>query len=204
MPGGRQAYMPALNVWRLPRSISSPSRMNTSSQKSWVIVSVVSTPAANRSSRVTSPVFGSRLRIFSWTPGPPAPPVAEPSTGSHGRWSGRKNSRSGFGMAFLDGSWRPACTARCDQSQAAGPWSRSRSPSCRSSSDGRCGSQPRGVDEPRDDDRGQTLERLVEQEHGRGERHGPGDGHHLLLATREVEPPARRENLTSLLFGLYF
>jgi len=35
MPGGRQAYMPALKVCPLPRSTSSPSRIQTSSQKSW-------------------------------------------------------------------------------------------------------------------------------------------------------------------------
>src|SRR5581483_9176927 len=98
MPGGRQAYMPAVNVCCLPRSISSPSRIQTSSQKSWAILSRVSTPAANRSRRVTSPVSGSRARIRCSTPGPPAPPVTEPATGSHARWSGRKNSSSGLGM----------------------------------------------------------------------------------------------------------
>src|SRR4029453_9831622 len=64
MPGGRHAYIPALKVCPLPRSTSSPSRIHTSSQKSWAIVSVVSTPAAKWSSRVTSPVAGSRPRIF--------------------------------------------------------------------------------------------------------------------------------------------
>src|SRR5262245_25983740 len=78
--------------------MSSPERIQTSSQKSCVIVSRVSTPAANRSRRVTSPVSRSRAKIFSSTPGPPAPPVAEPDTGCQGMWSGAKNSSSGFGM----------------------------------------------------------------------------------------------------------
>src|SRR5690349_737532 len=94
--------MPALNVCCLPRSISSPSRIHTSSQKSWVIGSRVSTPAAKRSRRVTSPVSGSRPRIFSWTPGPPAPPVIEPATASHASASGRKNSCSGLGKGRRD------------------------------------------------------------------------------------------------------
>ena len=98
MPGGRQAYIPAVNVCPFPRSISSPARIQTSSQKSWVIVSRVSTPAANRRRRVTSPVSRSRARIFCSTPGPPAPPVVEPATGSQGMWSGAKNSSSGFGI----------------------------------------------------------------------------------------------------------
>src|ERR1700675_3593754 len=105
MPGGRHAYIPAVKVWRLPRSISSPSRIQTSSQKSWVIVSVVSTPASNWRRRVTSP-SPLWLRIFCLTPDPPAPPVAEPATGSQAIRSGLKNSSSGLGMhgllKFLD------------------------------------------------------------------------------------------------------
>ena len=57
MPGGRQAYMPAVNVWPSGCRGSRPSRMNTSSQTSWVSVpfSVVSAPGSNRSSRLTQP-----------------------------------------------------------------------------------------------------------------------------------------------------
>src|SRR5262245_53495109 len=99
MPGGRHAYMPAAKVWFLPRSMRVPSRIQTSSQKSCVMVPEVSTPGAKRSNRVTSPDCGSWLRIFSSTPGPPAPPVADPVTGRQGRWSGRKNSSSGLGMS---------------------------------------------------------------------------------------------------------
>jgi hypothetical protein len=72
--------MPAENDCFLPRSINSPSRIQTSSQKSCVIVSFVSTPASKRRRRVTSPVWGSWLRIFWWTPAPPAPPVADAGT----------------------------------------------------------------------------------------------------------------------------
>src|SRR2546430_15030367 len=97
MPGGRQAYMPAVKVCFLPRSVNSPSRIQTSSQKSWTTVSLASTPVSNCRSRVTSP-SSLRLRIFCLPPAPPAPPAAEAATGSQGKWSGLKNSSSALGM----------------------------------------------------------------------------------------------------------
>src|SRR5437867_7058756 len=97
MPGGLHAYIPAVKVCFFPRSMSSPSRIQTSSQKSCVIVSVVSTPASNWSSRVTSP-SSLLLKIFCLTPAPPAPPVGEAATGSQVRRSGLKNSSSGLGI----------------------------------------------------------------------------------------------------------
>src|SRR6266478_9899585 len=80
MPGGLHAYIPAVKVCFFPRSMSSPSRIQTSSQKSCVIVSIVSTPASNRSRRVTSP-SSLLLKIFWLTPAPPAPPGGR---GRHG------------------------------------------------------------------------------------------------------------------------
>src|SRR3989304_4537382 len=55
MPGGLHAYIPAVKVCFFPRSMSSPSRIQTSSQKSCAIVSVVSTPASNWSRRGRAP-----------------------------------------------------------------------------------------------------------------------------------------------------
>src|SRR5207244_4645930 len=50
-------------------------------------------------------------------------------------------------------------------------------------------------DEPRDHDRREPLEWLVEQQHRRRQRHGPRDRDHLLLAAGEVEPAAGHEPL---------
>src|SRR5947209_5558776 len=51
---------------------------------------------------MTSPVSGSRLRIFSSMPAPPAPAVAEPATSCHGTSSGRKNSSAGLASVILE------------------------------------------------------------------------------------------------------
>ena len=46
------------------------------------------------------------------------------------------------------------------------------------------------LDETGHDDGREPLERLVEEQDGRPQRHGPRDGDHLLLATAEVEATA--------------
>src|SRR5438128_1979324 len=43
------------------------------------------------------------------------------------------------------------------------------------------------LDETRDHYRRESFERLVQEEDGRREHHGPGDGDHLLLAAAQVE-----------------
>ena len=61
MPGGRQAYIPVVKAAFRRLSWSSPSKMYTSSQKSWTITAEVSTPGGNFSSRVPTPVEWSSI-----------------------------------------------------------------------------------------------------------------------------------------------
>src|SRR5207245_2828360 len=77
-------------------------RIRFDRQRSAAVARLETAGPRPRGRRVTSPVSGSRLRIFSSMPGPPAPPVAEPATGRQGTSSGRKNSRAGFGSVILE------------------------------------------------------------------------------------------------------
>src|SRR5580693_5091075 len=94
MPGGRQAYMPAVKVSFSRRSVIEPSTMYTSSQQSWVWIplGVVSVPGAKRISELATPVSGSVARMDS---------VSVSTLPAHGvncKVSVAKNSRSGLAI----------------------------------------------------------------------------------------------------------
>src|SRR5580693_2787723 len=94
MPGGRQAYMPAVKVSFSRRSVIEPSTMYTSSQQSWVWIplGVVSVPGPKRINELATPVSGSVARMDS---------VSVSTSPAHvvkARVVVAKNSRSGLAM----------------------------------------------------------------------------------------------------------
>src|SRR5699024_8126721 len=94
IPGGRQAKSPAENVVQSRRSVIEPSRMYTSSQKSWVRVpfALVSVPGAKRKMRVTTPGRPLSEMTRSSSPG------TFPSHGVHATVSTGANSLSSLAM----------------------------------------------------------------------------------------------------------
>src|SRR5580698_529094 len=94
MPGGRQAYIPAVKVSFRRRSVIEPSTMYTSSQQSWVWtpLGVVSVPGAKRISELATPVSGSVARMDSVSVS------TLPAQGVKARVLVAKNSRSGLAI----------------------------------------------------------------------------------------------------------
>src|SRR5580700_11070069 len=94
MPGGRQAYIPAVKVSFSRRSVIEPSTMYTSSQNScaWTPLGVVSVPGAKRITEVATPVSRSVARMDS------VRPTTSPAHGVKSTVLVSKNSRSGLAM----------------------------------------------------------------------------------------------------------
>src|ERR1700681_1541388 len=94
MPGGRQAYIPAVKVSFSRRSVIEPSTMYTSSQNScvWTPLGVVSVPGAKRITELATPVSGSVARMDS------VRVTTSPAQGVKSTVLVAKNSRSGLAM----------------------------------------------------------------------------------------------------------
>src|SRR5580698_9820481 len=95
MPGGRQAYIPAVKVSFRRRSVIEPSTMYTSSQNSWVWtpLGVVSVPGVKRISELAMPVSGSVARMDS------VRVSTSPAQGVKATVLVAKNSRSSLAIA---------------------------------------------------------------------------------------------------------
>src|SRR5580704_12592359 len=94
MPGGRQAYIPAVKVSLSGRSVIEPSTIYTSSQNSrvWTPLGVVSVPGAKRITEVARPVSGSVARMDS------VRVTTSPAQRVKSTVFVAKNSRSGLAM----------------------------------------------------------------------------------------------------------